>query len=91
MDTTRTPSPTAADSGPRLADLAAAVDCLTETQVSTLAGVKVTTLEQWRKRGIGPAYARFGTSFLYPRQPLAEFLRRRVKQPAGEINPRDVL
>ena len=49
-----------------LADLARLVDCLDEQSVAKLAGVKVSTLDAWRKRGKGPEYILLGRNYLYP-------------------------
>ncbi|MCS0585315.1 hypothetical protein NX784_27420 [Massilia pinisoli] len=55
-------SPNIAD----LADLARLVDCLDEQSVAKLAGVKVSTLDAWRKRGKGPEYILLGRNYFYP-------------------------
>ena len=64
--------------------LAATVGCLSEEQVSYLAGVKGTTLLAWRKRGIGPAWTRLGNQVLYPKAALSEFLERQARESAKE-------
>jgi len=51
---------------PNVADLARLVNCLDEHGFATLAGVKVSTLDAWRKRGQGPEYVLLGRNYLYP-------------------------
>ena len=58
--------------------LAASLDCLTEGELQLLAGVQITTLEAWRKRGVGPQYVRLGTRYLYPREQVRAFIAKRV-------------
>jgi hypothetical protein len=83
MDTKRTP----ADAGSvnpedqRLAELAAAVDCMTEEEFRLLADITEGTSESWRKRGKGPAYVLIGNRYLYPRAAVREFVQRQVRQP----------
>jgi hypothetical protein len=66
----------------RQAELARRLDCLTEPELCLLGGLKPNTPEQWRKRGKGPAYVWLGNTVLYPRESLADFLRKRAKTPA---------
>ncbi|MCD1608598.1 helix-turn-helix transcriptional regulator [Stutzerimonas kunmingensis] len=47
------------------AALAKEMGFLTEEQVALLAKVKVETLDEWRRRGKGPDYVRFGTAVFY--------------------------
>lgn len=49
-----------------VADLARLVNCLDEQGFAMLAGVKVSTLDAWRKRGKGPEYVLLGRNYLYP-------------------------
>ncbi|WP_323142799.1 hypothetical protein [Massilia phyllosphaerae] len=51
---------------PSVADLARLVNCLDEQSVAKLAGVQVSTLDAWRKRGKGPEYVLLGRNYLYP-------------------------
>ena len=51
---------------PSVGDLARLVNCLDENGFATLAGVKVSTLDAWRKRGKGPEYILLGRNYLYP-------------------------
>jgi hypothetical protein len=46
--------------------LAKLVDCFDEEGFAKLAGVKLSTLDAWRKRGKGPDYVLLGCSYLYP-------------------------
>lgn len=47
-------------------NLARLVDCFDEEGFAKLAGVKLSTLDAWRKRGKGPAYVLLGRKYLYP-------------------------
>jgi hypothetical protein len=51
---------------PNASSLARLVNCLDEHEFATLAGVKVSTLDAWRKRGKGPGYVLLGNNYLYP-------------------------
>ncbi|MRW85669.1 hypothetical protein GJ698_16435 [Pseudoduganella sp. FT26W] len=46
--------------------LAKLVDCFDEEGFAKLAGVKLSTLDAWRKRGKGPEYVLLGCNYLYP-------------------------
>lgn len=54
------------NSSQNVADLARLVNCLDEHGFATLAGVKISTLDSWRKRGKGPEYVLLGRNYLYP-------------------------
>ena len=71
------------------ADLASRVGCLSEQEVAALAGVKLSTLDAWRKRGKGPSYIRFGCNVLYPRQAVSEYLQSLVRE--RSLAPKGVL
>ena len=58
----------------RLQLLADRLDCVTEEDLGLLAHAKLSTLEAWRKRGLGPSYVRIGNRVLYPRKAVAEHL-----------------
>lgn len=62
-----------------LRDIAASLDCVIEDDLCALAKVEAGTAENWRKRGTGPAYIRFGNAFLYPRPALREHLLEKVR------------
>ena len=47
-------------------NLAKLVDCFDEDGFAKLAGVKLSTLDAWRKRGTGPEYILLGRNYLYP-------------------------
>jgi len=68
---------------PSVADLARAVNCFDEHSFAALAGVKVSTLDAWRKRGKGPEYALLGCNYLYPieavQKHISSCVRRRTK------------
>ena len=71
-------------------ELARTLDCLTESELCTLANIEPSTAKAWRKRGSGPPYIRFGNTFLYPRAALAEHLHGKVKA-RNAVAARDVL
>lgn len=47
-------------------NLARLVDCFDEEGFAKLAGVKLSTIDAWRKRGKGPQYILLGRNYLYP-------------------------
>jgi len=59
--------------------LAREVGCFTGAAVGMLTGVKPETLEAWRKRGIGPPYARVGKVPLYPIEGVRRWISGRVR------------
>lgn len=59
---------------PSTAELARLVNCLDEHGFATLAGVKESTLEAWRKRGKGPEYVLLGCNYLYPITALQTYI-----------------
>lgn len=63
-------------------DLAQSLDCITDEDLQSLARVKASTTEAWRKRGTGPAYIRLGNRFLYPRKAVAKYLDSITKERA---------
>jgi len=73
-----------------IGQLARLVNCLDENDFATLAGVKTSTLESWRKRGKGPEYVLLGCNYLYPlpavQSHLASLLRTRAN-----IDPKTAL
>lgn len=75
---------------PNLGTLAQMVGCLDEEGVATLAGVKLGTLEAWRKRGTGPAHVRLGSNYLYPIEALQAFIIGKVKTSMA-INPQSLV
>jgi hypothetical protein len=58
------------DMASRPPGLAHTLDCITESELCELAKIEPSTAEAWRKRGTGPAYVRFGNSFLYLSPPM---------------------
>jgi predicted site-specific integrase-resolvase len=62
------------DTSPNVTDLARLVDCLDEQSVAKLAGVKVSTLDAWRKRGKGPEYILLGRNYLYPISAVQKYI-----------------
>lgn len=57
---------------------------MTEDQVALLAMVKPTTVEDWRKRGNGPAYTRFGSAFFYAIDDVKDHIKSLMKQRSRE-------
>lgn len=64
---------------PSVADLARLVNCFDEHSVATLAGVKTTTLDAWRKRGKGPEYILLGRNYLYPIAAVQKYISNLVR------------
>lgn len=62
--------------------LAQSLDCITDQDLQQLAGVKPSTTEAWRKRGIGPDYILFGKQYLYPRPAVAKYLHSLIRERA---------
>jgi hypothetical protein len=60
-------------------ELAGSVDFLAEEDVALLAAVQLSTVEAWRKRGLGPPVVRMGNRYLYPRDGVAKYLRSLVR------------
>jgi hypothetical protein len=54
---------------------------LSEEETATAIKKSVRTLRQWRRRGIGPPYARFGRTIKYRKSSLVDHFRN------SEINP----
>ncbi len=67
----------------RLRELAEALGCLTEADFQLLAQATKNTVDAWRRRGTGPAYARIGNRIFYPREAVAELIRSRVRAPSA--------
>ena len=74
-----------------VAELARQVECFTEGEYATLAGVKLSTVHAWRKRGQGPDYILLGCNYLYPRKAVSEHLqtliRERSRAPIKDNSP----
>lgn len=81
---------TASITQPGVTDLAKLVNCLDEFAFATLAGVKLTTLEAWRKRGEGPDYVRLGRNYLYPLTAVQAYIGKCVRKRTN-IAPNDRL
>jgi hypothetical protein len=73
-----------------LGTLARLVGCLDEHGFATLAGVKISTLDAWRKRGQGPNYALVGCNYLYPLEAVQQFITTKVRARSG-IMPRNMM
>jgi hypothetical protein len=66
-----------------MADLARAVNCFDEHSFAALAGVKVSTLDAWRKRGKGPEYVLLGRNYLYPITAVQNHIASNVRARSG--------
>lgn len=75
---------------PDLGTLARLVGCLDEHGFATLAGVKISTLDAWRKRGQGPTYALVGCNYLYPIEAVQQFITTKVRA-RSTIAPRHMM
>lgn len=58
------------------------MELLTENEVAERLRVKPRTLQDWRQRDIGPAWARLGGSVRYPATELERYIEAQVHQPA---------
>lgn len=65
--------------GSRLVAITDRLDVFTEADLMLLTDASPSTLEQWRKRGEGPAYIRAVNRYLYPRQAVADWLQTRLR------------
>ncbi|MBJ2240624.1 hypothetical protein [Pseudomonas sp. MF6768] len=63
---------------------------MTEDQVALLAMVKQTTVEDWRKRGNGPSYTRFGSAYFYDINDVRDHLKSLTKQKSREAILRSI-
>ena len=59
------------------------MELLTESDVSREFNIARQTLMNWRSRGKGPSYIRFGRAVRYCRKDLLEFLDRNRVTPGG--------
>ncbi|MCT7566041.1 helix-turn-helix domain-containing protein [Aliarcobacter butzleri] len=55
---------------------------LNSKQVSQLLGVSASTVENWRKQGIGIEYVEVGGRIFYPKLKIAEFMTNKKVQTA---------
>ncbi|GFO60943.1 hypothetical protein GMST_32680 [Geomonas silvestris] len=53
-------------------------ELLTTEQVAALLQMRVSTIQQWRWRGIGPSYARLGRTIRYRRSDVEAYIARRM-------------
>lgn len=63
---------------------------MTEDQVALLAMVKPATVEDWRKRGNGLIYTRFGSAYFYDINDVKEHLKSLTKQKSREAILRSI-
>lgn len=61
-------------------------DYFTENELSAAArerGLRATprTLREWRSRGDGPPFAKFGREVIYPRAGFSDWLESKIKKP----------
>lgn len=59
--------------------LAQLVGCFNEDELAKLTGTLPSTLKSWRNRGIGPEYALYGNSYLYPVESVKEHIMSSIK------------
>jgi hypothetical protein len=71
-------------------NLANELGFLTVELVALLALFKPATVEDWRKRGNGPSYTRFGTAFFYDINDVKEHLKSLTKQKGREAILRSI-
>lgn len=67
----------------RARELAERLGYFTEDDVCALYGIKASTAEAWRKRGLGPAYILAGTRPLYSRAAIESDLQKRKRVRRG--------
>ena len=70
--------------------LANGLGFMTEEQLALLAMVKPSTVEDWRKRGNGPIYTRFGSAYFYDINDVKEHLKSLTKQRSREAILRSI-
>ena len=70
--------------------LANGLGFMTEEQLALLAMVKPSTVEDWRKRGNGPSYTRFGSAYFYDINDVKEHLRSLTQQKSREAILRSI-
>lgn len=70
--------------------LANGLGFITEEQLALLAMVKTSTVEDWRKRGNGPTYTRFGSAYFYDIEDVKEHLKSLTKQKSREAILRSI-
>lgn len=75
---------------PTIADLARMVNCFDEESFAFLAGVKLATVEAWRKRGKGPEYILCGCNYLYPIPAIERYLASQLRH-RSSIDPKSIL
>lgn len=63
---------------------------MTEDQLALLAMVKKTTVEDWRNRGNGPSYTRFGSAYFYDIDDVKAHLKSLTKQKSREAILRSI-
>jgi len=71
--------------------LARLVDCFDEEGFAKLAGVKLSTLDAWRKRGKGPEYVLLGRTYLYPIAGVQSHLTGRIRGRSNLVSKRVLL
>ena len=70
--------------------LANGLGFMTEEQLALLAMVKPSTVEDWRKRGNGPSYTRFGSAYFYDINDVRDHLKSLTKQKSREAILRSI-
>lgn len=69
----------------RLRAIADSLDMILETDLMLLAKCTHSTVEAWRKRGMGPAYVLLGNRYLYPRKVLSAYLDGLTKERSNAV------
>ena len=54
---------------------------LTEKEAADVVRLKVTTLQQWRRKGVGPKYVKAERTVRYRREDLEEYFKSSVVDP----------
>lgn len=58
-----------------------------EHEVAAALGVEITTLRNWRSKGLGPPYSRGGNTLLYPVGGLRDWIEQNMVHPAPSTPP----
>ena len=58
---------------------------LSEPQLARLLGITIYSLQNWRRRDVGPPYARFGRSVRYHRGEVEAWVEAQMHTPKGKI------
>lgn len=70
--------------------IAESMGFLTEEQLTSLTKTTPKTVEDWRKRGTGPAYIRIGNAYFYELPDIVEFMKAQKKERSREAIYRSI-